>query len=358
MVLSFETIPQPEVAQVSDALQSALGDTRYTTLRAAVAYVTSSGVHELQQALGSSPHTIQWLTSFDWCRSEPAALDALNQRGSSVVRIHDGKHVVARKGCVPGVSFHPKVFLFSGPTEALLVLGSANLSRNGLRLGVEFDTRIEISGRSSSTAEAWLRIERARQWFDRAWIAASQYQPLARQYSAEYARRAPGTAVLEFGDTSSTVGRGFTAEQLAQVARAQTMWIQAGNLTARANLTPGHQLMMRPMTRVFFGFSAAPAPRMTRIGEVTVRFDGILTPGLSLEFAHNSMDRLNLPGSSRSGTARYDGETLKFTKAAVGGAVVFDLVILNANESRRLRTASAKLDLEFSMTSGRTFGFV
>ena len=49
----FDVIAQPMGSTtVSDILYAALADDRFNELRAAVAYITASGVQELQQALG------------------------------------------------------------------------------------------------------------------------------------------------------------------------------------------------------------------------------------------------------------------------------------------------------------------
>lgn len=354
----FEVIPQPTISTVSATLQAALLDNRYDTLRSAVAYITTSGVQELHQALSTSSLHKSWLTSFDWCRSDPAALSALQQQQGSTVRVHDGKQVVARRGCTPTTPFHLKKFLFTGPEHALLVSGSANMSRNGLRQGVEFDTAIAVTGRGKKTLTAWKRIGAARDWFDAQWSRADRFAALAPGYKVEFARRPAASAVLEFGDTSAFVRRGFTAEQLAQISRAETMWIEAGNLTARTSASPGHQLMMRPLTRVFFGFAPVQVPRMTSLGPVSIYFDGVLNADRSLEFAHNSMDRLNLPTSTAAGTAQYDGKVLKFTKFAMNGAVAFELSIIGKREQNSLRRMSRRLGLSFTMPGGRTFGFI
>lgn len=354
----FEVIPQPAISTVSATLQAALLDDRYNSLRSAVAYITTSGVQELQQVLSTSSLRRSWLTSFDWCRSDPAALSALQQQRGSSVRVHDGKQVVVRRGCTPNTPFHPKKFLFTGPEHALLVSGSANMSRNGLRQGVEFDTAIAVTGRGKKTLTAWKRIDATRNWFDAEWSRAGRFAGLAAGYQVEYTRRPPASVVLEFGDTSAFVRRGFTAEQLAQISRAETMWIEAGNLTAQTSATPGHQLMMRPLTRVFFGFAPLQVPRMTSLGSVAIYFDGLLNTGRSLEFAHNSMDRLNLPTSTAAGTARYDGKVLKFTKFALNGQVAFELAVIGQREQNSLTRTSRRLGLRFVMPGGRTFGFI
>jgi HKD family nuclease len=353
----FDVIAQPAGSTVSHVLRTALVDNRFNKLRAAVAYIMASGVQELQEALADSALNRSWLTSFDWCRSDPAALSALHQQSLSSVRIHDGKRVVLRPGCGPTTSFHPKSFLFTGPDHALLVVGSANMSRNGLLHGVEVDAAIEVAGHSKRTESAWRQIDSARLWFDAEWTKARSFAGLSSDYQAKYDRRPPSSAVLEFGETSSFVRRGFTAEQLAQVAHAQTMWIEAGRLTARTSATPGHQLMMRPLTRVFFGFQPLSVPRKTQLGSVRIRFGGTLHANRTLEFAHNSMDRLNLPTSGANGTVRYDGKILKFTKIALGGMVAYELSIISKRERNSLKAVSRRLNLSFAMPGGRAFGF-
>jgi HKD family nuclease len=354
----FDVIFQPAGSTVSDVLGAALADRRFDELRAAVAYVTASGVQELQQGLAASALKRSWLTSFDWCRSDPAALSALQQLSLSSVKIHDGRQVVLRPGCQPTTSFHPKSFLFTGPDHALLVVGSANMSRNGLRHGVEVDAAIEVVGRSKRTEAAWRRIDFARTWFDAEWTKAPSFAGLTSAYQAQYDRRPPSSAVLEFGDTTSFVRRGFTAEQLAQVAHSQTMWIEAGRLTARTSATPGHQLMMRPLTRVFFGYQPLSVPRKTQLGSVLIRFDGTVHANRTLEFAHNSMDRLNLPPGGANKTTRYDGKILKFTKIALGGEVAYELSMISKRARNSLEAASRRLNLSFAMPGGRAFGFV
>ncbi len=64
----FRVVAQPEVSTVSDVVQSALMDNRYNTLRAAVAYITSSGVQELEHALLATNLDKKWMTGADRSR--------------------------------------------------------------------------------------------------------------------------------------------------------------------------------------------------------------------------------------------------------------------------------------------------
>lgn len=354
------TIRQPVSERLADVLCQALANDRYTDLRAAIAYVTASGVQQLSDALHKSSLTVRWLTAFDWCRSEPAALSALDSAKRSAVRVFAGGDVVERAGCVPLKSFHPKSFLFTGPDAALLISGSGNLSANGLRHGIEFNTVISVDGPTAKVnASTWQAMSDVETWFDTFWRSADHYAPLADRYQAQFAERPKSSADMDFGDPPEQRTGRFTAEQLAQMAQASTMWIEAGQLTASTSNTPGHQLMMRPYSRVFFGFAATSVPRMTNLGEILVDFRGAGAVRRSIEFAHNSMDRLNLPASDGRDAAKYDGETLIFTKGARNGRVVYELALATPSEKTKLLNASRQREMAFKMSGhGRQFGFL
>jgi HKD family nuclease len=352
-VSQFVFVQQPMNGTVADVIRDALLDSRYTHLQAAVSYVMSSGVRELEQQLATSTVRKRWLTAFDWCRSEPAALDALHTGARAEVRIHDGATVVAKPYCAPSRSFHPKAFLFTGPRDALLVSGSANLSRNGLTTGVEFDSVIRVQ-RVSAQAPEWELIDRSRRWFNRQWREASQLNGLAPAYRHQHARRPVAAAVLDFDDPRpSARARGFGADDLARIAQSQVMWIETGIRDAA-----GTQLMLRPLTRVFFGFDATAIPRMTLIGHVAMSVGKQIVPDRSLEYAHNSMDRINLPGVLPGWPARYDGKIIVFRKAARGGQVIFDLSIPSSSDLQALKSQSKRGELYYTMSGGREFGFI
>jgi HKD family nuclease len=352
----YQPIMQPSSGTVADALRGALVDQRFTHLRAAVAYVMTSGVQEIEGALSSSSLSRQWLTSFDWCRSEPAALDALDASMNSEVRIHEGRAVVSKTNCAPLTSFHPKAFLFVGPEDALLISGSANLSRNGLRRGVEFDSTLYVHAPKSARTTEWQRIDTIRAWFDAEWKSASSLPALSAEYRRQHENRPATATVLDFDDPQPTpASRGFTAEDLARIAQSQSMWIESG-----IRRPTGHQLMMRPLTRVFFGYESTVRPPKSPIGVVHMRVGGLLVPDRSLEYAHNSMDRINLPGVQPGWPARYKNANLLFRKATDQGRIVFDLSILTTAERNRLRARSKRAGLSFKMTGGSTreFGFI
>ena len=71
------------------------------------------------------------------------------------------------------------------------------------------------------------------------------------------------------------------------------------------------------------------------------------------------MDRLNLPASDGENPARYDGETLVFTKRSKSGRVVYELTLAAPAEAARVKKASHARGLAFKMSGpGREFGFL
>lgn len=364
-MLRIQTLVQPRHGKIVDLLHAGLENQKYSKLEAAVAYVTVGGVSALR---GNGIHDAhldrmrtQWLAGVDWYRSDPVALEALSQRANSNVRVFDGSGVTASPGCAPVTPFHPKGFVFSGQGALLMISGSANLSRNGLTRGVELNTVIEVADpRSSAERSAWDAIQRTRKWFATAWRDADIYGAIATDYSAAWqaARPVPPTTD-DHTARPLAAARGFSSSELAAIRRATTFWIQSGNLTHNLGPgMPGNQLMMRALTRVFFGFSEVVVPKQTPIGSVEISFNNVVTPDLSLEFAHNGMDRLNLPRPSAGGPSSYDQQTLVFRKRPIAGQVGYALQLASKSQALKLLRQSDAEGLTFAMPGqGRAFGF-
>jgi hypothetical protein len=303
----------------------------------------------------------RWLSAFDWCRSDPVALESLGQPTRAPVQIFRGTEVVKQPACIPKLPFHPKGFLFSGPSARLLISGSGNLSRNGLTRGVELNTLLEVRNpRSSSERAAWAALEAVGKGFEKLWAAADAYGPLHSGYQAACAAAAAAPPRTDDDwSTAKATTKGYTTLDLVRIRRARSFWIESGHLTQNLGKgNPGNQLMMRALTRVFFGFEAKDIPKMSAIGSVTVRYKGTLTGGLSMEFAHNGMDRLNLPKPGSPGPPVYDQTTLVLEKVASGGRMIFDLRVISAQEQARLEARSRRANMAFVMTGpGRRFGF-
>ena len=110
----------------------------------------------LNSTLGESPSwrnaVKRWIISIDDGLTEPDALRFLMSLRNSEVRIPDGEALLLR-GLAPVRRFHPKTMLVEqGKTAYLplaLVVGSANLTLNGLSLGHEHAMCTRATGRQA-----------------------------------------------------------------------------------------------------------------------------------------------------------------------------------------------------------------
>ncbi len=326
-----------------------------TRMRAAMAYATHSGVAELVDLLGVPPSTWnqvrkKWLVGIDFCRSDPIALTHLNRLKRSELRVFDGEFVVNRRGCVPRTSFHPKLFEFRGEERSAVVAGSGNLSRTGLRIGVE--AGIYVSRVNAADVEA------LDGWFDRQWSRATPIDTILSLYEYRHRdsdnRRNPVPTEDDVAPASANLQAHLGPAELRKLKTCTHLWIQAGNLHAnRGSNQPGNQLMMKRNTRVFFGFPAIDLPTDTAIGNIAIEYQGNLRSDCSLRFSNNSMDVQTLPIPGTEGPAKYDQETICFERIGVRR---FRLLIGNSREKSRWKRASRAIDGAFKMKSGREWG--
>ena len=298
----------------------------------------------------------------DWCRSEPAALDALESSRQSTVRIPSGAQIVNSPRCTPKSSFHPKGFLFLGQTARLLVSGSANLSRNGLSFGHELDTLIEVrNAKTSAEKDAWKALGRTNRWFRELWQNASAYPQIASDYRTTHAGSIKEPVPTSDDVTDSTGHRPrtrFSGDDLLRLRSAQHFWIEAGNVTQnRGPGNPGNQIMMRAMTRVFFGVEARDVARDTHLRTLAIGYQGHISSDRTLRYSNNSMDVLTVPvPGSPTGPPSYDNRTLVLRKSSHSGAVIYELRIATPDETASLKRYSDKVGGRFVMSSGRQFG--
>lgn len=151
-----------------------------SSLIAGFAYVTNSGVKVLKNAI-SEPNVsgrwseidVRFIVGIDWFRSDPSALAALEEIGVEV-RVHDGKAVVQRAAAIPVLPFHPKMTVGIGRDVAGMLVGSGNLSRNGLGQGVEAGSISLVSKPTSSAERIMMRsVESASAWLNSLWLDAT-----------------------------------------------------------------------------------------------------------------------------------------------------------------------------------------
>lgn len=344
----------PGDGRYADLVRDACASARPRRLRAAIAYATQSGVAELCAALDDIPAwrsaRKQWLVGIDYCRSDPLALAHLNNLQRSELRVYDGAFVADRTGCAPRVSYHPKLYLFTGPTGTAAALGSGNLSQTGLRVGVEAGTTLW-----SSAGAAMRPLIR---WFDRHWASATPLQSIAEEYEEQYSalenRRQPTPSEDDDSPASAGVRGQLTPNELRQLRVCGNLWIESGNLHLnRGPGVPGNQLMLKRNTRVFFGFEARDLVPDTAVGSVAIRYGLHDRPDCSLRFSNNSMDVLTLPIPGDEGPEEYDQQVLLFRRIGVRH---FELSLGGRADVRRWRSNSERINASFRMASGRRWG--
>lgn len=312
-------IQQPQATVIS-VIESQLRNGP-SLIRVAAAYATFSGVRLLREqtrieAIVSVDK--RFLIGIDWFRSEPAALEALAALRNSQVRIVDGEYLVDSRLCRPRRTFHPKAYFIGGQAD-LLIVGSANLSANGLARSIEL----------SLTTGANADIVPFKAWFDDTWQGAALWSRIRGRYSSLYeaakVREHVVTEDDDIVDPRVLSLRWVTPERLRILRAAQHLWVDVGGLHNRdLQGLPGTDLQFTQMTRVFFGRPATIVPGNSPLGEVRLTMTGAQPQIRPMKFnKSSSMDRLSLPiPGERGWPPKYDYETILFSKASDGSYAV------------------------------------
>lgn len=357
-------IPQPSIRTTLDAITDILQTPHIEAMDIAAAYITVSGAQDLLQrvnrALGNGGADVvkRWITSFDYCRTQPLALEALLSLPNSDVRIYDAAFCLQHGG-VPRVPFHPKTLLIRGEAMDWALAGSGNISRSGLSRGVEAGLVVSVDRtrnvQKQMTAES---IDELRSWFSHAWDNATPLtHELLERYRGLYSSAANlGSPVPTEDDVvTSDLGRdGLSSADLRKLRACEHFWIEAGKITKnRGRHLPGNQLMMKRLSRVYFGFPSVDVPKNSAIGEIDIRFGGLEAGPYSLTYSDNSMDKLILPLPGDYGPPSYDHQNLLFRAIGPGR---FELTLgSSADKSTWLRKSKA-IDAAFTFKSDRQWG--
>lgn len=356
-------IAQPAFRTTLDALQGLLQDGTVISIDVAVAYVTLGGAYDLltrvSQTLGNAWSHIpkRWITSFDYCRTEPLALASLLNVPNSSVRIHDAQFCLDHRGA-PKVPFHPKTFLIRTDLRDYALAGSGNMSRSGLSRGVEAGLVVGVNRAGTTEPTASATMQSMRSWFATTWNSATRLTPqLLATYSQLFEHkdnlRAP--APTEDDVASTDTGRqALSTKDLQRLRLCRHFWIEAGNITKnRGPNLPGNQLMMKRLSRAFFGFASTAVPENTHIGDVEISFNGGQGDLFSLTYSDNKMDKLVLPIPGAGGPLAYDNKYLLFQRTKAG---VFELTIGTKAAKAQWLKKSGAIDGNFRMASGRKWG--
>jgi hypothetical protein len=358
-------VPQPTVEYLE--LVRAAGETAtITDVAGAFAYGTRSGAGHLLRALRTSIPSFdsasvakRWLLGIDWCRTEPETFDVLAAQANSKVRVHHGAFLVDRAGCTPELPWHPKALLFRGSEALALIVGSGNMSTNGLTRGHEAGSvTVVVKPKTSLERSVWDACAEMFDWFDDRWTRASTASSIAPQYVARFKELVKAAPPITDADTLPvSAKRWWTEERIRKVRSSAQLWIDAGNLHEnRGKGNPGNQLMLKAMTRVFFGFAAEDLERNSTVGYVAIRYHGTVRESCSLRYSDNGMDVLTLPVPDHGGPPAYDQQSLLFSRTIERGRTIYELTVGTSAQRRRWAQKSRAADSEFRMQSGREWG--
>jgi len=358
----IDYIAQPASRTTLGAIERILSDGGVASVHVAAAYVTTSGAGDLLRALSNSMGARwnrvekRWLTSFDYLRTEPLALSALMSAPASSVRIHDADFCLAHAG-MPKIPFHPKCFLVRSAERDYALAGSGNISRSGLSRGIEAGLVISVNRNGAIEQTSLAAMQALQTWFSTYWRgAASLDDPLLTRYADlfESVNNLKKPVPTEDDVATSDLGRGaISSEDLQKLRACRYYWIEAGNITKnRSPNLPGNQLMMKRLSRVFFGFTPAALPENTPIGQVEISF-GNHSDQYSLTYSDNAMDKLVLPIPSGGGPAAYDNQNLLFEQT---GPRSFRLSLGTGTEKAKWLRRSRLISGAFRMSSGRQWG--
>lgn len=356
-------IAQPAACTTLDAIEAIAKDSELIKLDIAVAYATSSGTYDLLKridlALGANWVGVKkrWITSFDYCRTQPIALKSLLSLPASSVRVFDAPFCLARSG-MPKVPFHPKAFLFRGKDKDFALAGSGNLSRSGLSKGIEVGLTLAVSRKNPVEPSAAASMKGLRRWYKTVWDNATPLDAALLNQYVKLFESVPNlthpTATEDDLASEETTKGALTSKDLQKLRVCSHIWIEAGNITKnRGPHLPGNQLMMKRLSRVFFGYDPTTIPKDTIIGSVDISYSGGLVAPYTLSFSNNGMDKLNLPLPGTVGPPAYDNQFLLFREV---GPRLFDLTIGTKADKAVWVKNSKTIGADFKMSQGREWG--
>jgi len=155
--MEVELIPQVELApvtrlRVGDYLNSAISNADCRSFRFAVAFMRLSGWDRLSvsvEGLLNRGGNVRGAVGVDQCVTSIEALEALSQVAPDSTIFHT----------VSDFIYHPKLYLINNDSSGLAVVGSANLTKDGLFRNVEVATAVRLDFSSSTDTSVFKRYE-------------------------------------------------------------------------------------------------------------------------------------------------------------------------------------------------------
>lgn len=253
--------------------------------------------------------------------------------------------------------FHPKAFLFRGKDKDFALAGSGNLSRSGLSKGVEVGLTISVNRKKPAEPTSVDSMKGLRSWYNNIWKAAIPLDSaLLKKYTKlfESIPNLSNPTATEDDLASETAKAALTSKDLQKLRVCSNFWIEAGKITRnRGPALPGNQLMMKRLSRVFFGYSPLAVPKNSTIGSVDISYAGGAIAAYTLSYSDNKMDKLNLPMPGTFGPTAYDNQILLFSEV---GSHLFNLTVGTKADSAVWAKKSKAIGAEFKMASGRKWG--
>lgn len=291
-------------------------------IRWAVAYTTYAGCDRLVKRIIDRIGAEKWndidkqfVTSLDFGLTEPNALEYLKKIPKSKVFV--ANPVVAnRPGFRPARAYHPKLYLFDGPSKSGYVVGSANLTSSALIS----NTEVVIAGNEVPTNGGWDQT-----WKELLLDATPITDELIKQYRENWKRPAvvkhfvepepkPTEPVIIKGQKKS-----FWSAIESEAVSPQTfdhLWIEAGSMSSGGS---HNQLELPRGANRFFGFNHSTyGDEHITIGTPVLTLKGSRWSDRPLTWhGNNRMERLNLPTMAQGGFD-YRNTTILFRRHSGG----------------------------------------
>lgn len=355
------TVQRPgEGTAILKAHRELCSGTPFNRLTGLYAFASLKGARLLASALSTAPSwraaSKRWIISIDGGITEPDALEFLQSLHRSEVRVPYGEELLARR-LRPKHRFHPKTLFLERQDAALvaagIIVGSANLTFNGLCFGHEHAISVKITGLAGAlppdVTNGITELEKS--------VALAPVIDIAfvRRYAA--IRPAAPTLPEEFEDNRADLILQDQAVvpplQAASLAAAKHFWIEIEYVVAnRGRGEEGNQIDMQRGSRVFFGFGDKALERNSPIGSVRILYGGH-SSNRNLRFGNNSMDKLDLPIPGAEGPASYRNQTLLFSRESTTS---FRLTVGTVAEIATWKRKSRAEATLYGMRGGREFG--
>ena len=261
--------------------------------------------------------------------------------------------VVSTEKAIPQFLFIPRRYCFAQRSSTMRLPVQATSQDQDCREATRQDSYLGVDRLApGEDASAKSAIAGLRSWYTSNWNAADLLTgPLLTRYRTLYEStenlRSPVPTDDDLASPYSTRGS-LTSKDLQKLRACSFFWIEAGGITKnRGPLLPGNQLMMKRLSRVYFGFPPDNLPKNSAIGSIDISFGVGPLAEYSLTFSDNGMDKLVLPIPGAAGPASYDNENLLFKRT---GPRQFELVLGTALQRASWKKRSQALGASFAMS--------